>query len=153
MTVTKVKYKDWGFEVDLDLTRQTYKNISVSGAENCICNDCKNYVAYRDKVFSDEIRSLFKDLGIDYKKEVEITLFEILPGGHHHIGGWFHFKGSIKTGKNYRIPLLSGGHIIDLTPITENFSIGFTEGGDLTFFSDKKGLVQVEFMAKIPWVI
>lgn len=153
MTVTKVKYRDWEFEVDRDLTRQTYEKISISGAESCICNDCKNYVAYRDNVFSDEIRTLFDDLGVDYKKEVEITSFETLPNGLHHIGGWFHFKGRVLNGKDYRIPLPSGGHTIDLTAVTDNFSIGFAEGGDLTFFSDKNGLIQVEFMAFIPWVI
>lgn len=153
MTVTKVKYRDWEFEVDRDLTRQTYEKVSISGADSCICNECKNYVAYRDNVFSDEIRTLFDDLGIDYKKEVEITSFEILPNGLHHIGGWFHFKGRVLNGKDYRVPLPSGGHTIDLTAVKDDFSIGFAEGGDLTFFSDKNGLVQVEFMTFIPWVI
>lgn len=153
MTFTKVKYRDWEFEVDRNLTRHTYKNISASGAESCVCNGCKNYVAYRDKIFSDEIRNLFEDLGIDYKKEVEITFFETLSNGLRHIGGWFHFKGRVLTGKDYRIHLPSGGHTTDLTHIAENFSIGFAEGGDLTFFSDKNDLVQVEFMTKIPWII
>ena len=152
MTVTTVRYRDWEFEVDRELTRLTYESVSVSGADSCGCNYCKNYVACRDKVFSDEIKTLFADLGIDYKKEVEITTFETLPDGLH-IGGWFHFKGRVITGKNYRVPLPSGGHIVDLTEITEKFSIGFAEGNDLTHFADKSGLVQVEFMTYIPWVI
>jgi hypothetical protein len=150
MTIAKVRYRDWEFEVDRELTRQTYKKIMDSGADSCACNDCKNYIAYRDGLFSDEIRTLFADLGIDYKKEVEITFFETLPNGLHHIGGWFHFKGRLLKGKDYRVPIQSGGYTIDLTPITEDFSIGFAEGGDLTFFSDKNGLVQVEFMTFIP---
>src|SRR5690554_4326408 len=100
MTVTRVKYRDWEFEVDRVLTRQTDEKISVSGAKSCICNDCKNYVAYRDNVFSDEIRTLFDDLAVDYKKEVEITSFETLPNGLHHIGSWFHFKGRVLNGKD-----------------------------------------------------
>ena len=153
MTVTTVKYRDWEFEVDRDLTRQTYQSVSVSGADSCVCNDCKNYVAFRDKVFSDEIRRLFDDLGIDYKKEVEITSFETLPDGLHHIGGWFHFKGRVIAGKDFRVPLPSGGHTFDLTAITDTFSIGFAVGNDLAHFTDKTGLVQVEFMTYIPWVI
>jgi hypothetical protein len=39
MTVTKIKYKDWEFEVDRELTRQTYDNVALSGADSCICND------------------------------------------------------------------------------------------------------------------
>lgn len=154
MIVTTVKYKDWVFEVESELTRQTYNGVSVSGAESCDCNECKNYVAYRDKVFSNETKSLFNNLGIDYKKELEITSLEILPDGLHHIGGWFHFKGRILSGLNYRDPISnSTGFTYDLTKVADNFSIGFTVGNDLAHFADKAGLVQVEFMTYIPWVI
>lgn len=154
MTVTTVKYRDWEFEVDREFTRLTYESVSVSGADSCVCNDCKNYVTYRDSVFSGEIKRLFEDLGIDYKKEVEITSFETLPGGLQHIGGWFHFKGRLVRGKSYRVPIPdSTGFTFDMTEIEDNFSIGFAEGSDLAHFSDKTGLVQVEFMTFIPWVI
>lgn len=148
-----VKYKDWTFEVDRALTQQTYKHISGSGADTCGCNDCRNYVAYRDKVFPGEIIDLFRNLEIDFRKEVEITVWEKLPNGLYHVGGWFHFKGQVLTGKDYRISLSKGSYSIELTKITENFSIGFAEGNALTFFSDKAGLVQVEFATNIPWVI
>lgn len=153
MATTIVKFKDWTFEVDKALTEQTYQNISGSGADTCGCNDCKNYVSYRDKVFSKEIIDLFIELGIDYRKEVEIIRWETLPNGLHHIGGWFHFKGQVLTGKDYRVPLPSGGHTFDLTRIIDNFSIGLAEGSDLTFFEERTGLVQVEFDTNIPWVI
>lgn len=153
MITTFLEYRDWRFAIDRQLTKDTYDKIIESGADSCKCNDCKNYVAYRDKVFPDEVRTLFDDLGIDYKKEVEVVSYEILPNGQHYIGGWFHFKGQVLAGKDYRIPLPSGGYTIDLTEISDNFSIGFAEGSALTFFSDKNGLVQVEFMTSIPWVI
>ena len=154
MNITTVKYREWEFEVERELTRQTYESVSVSGADSCVCNDCKNYVAYRDKVFSNEIKQLFDDLGIDYKKEVEITSFETLPDGLHHIGGWFHFKGRLISGKNYKVPIPNiSGFTLDLTKVEDNFSIGFADGNDLTHFADKTGLVQVEFMTYIPWVI
>ena len=153
MDLIIVKFNDWTFEVDKALTEQAYKTVSGSGADSCGCNDCKNYVAYRDQVFPKEVTALFNELGIDQRREVEITTWRILPNGLHHIGGWFHFKGKILSGKDSRVLLSSGGHTIDLTLITDNFSIGFTAGNDLTFFEDKTGLVQVEFDTKIPWVI
>jgi len=153
MTNTIVRFQNWIFEVDKALTEKTYNNISGSGADTCGCNDCKNYVAFRDKVFPAEVIELFNDLGIDYRKEVEITYYDTLPNGLHHIGGLFHFKGKVLAGKDYRVPLPLGGHTFDLTRITENFSIGFAEGNDLTFFEDKTGLVQIEFDTSIPWII
>ena len=153
MTLTIVKFKDWTFEVDKTLTEQTYRSISGSGADTCTCSDCKNYVAYRDNVFPTDIIQLFGDLGVEFKKEVELTTWEILPNGLHHIGGWFHFKGHVLSGKDYRVSLPSGGHTFDLTKVTDNFSIGFAESNDLTFFEDKTGLVQIEFDTTIPWVI
>lgn len=154
MAIELVKYRDWVFEVDKELTRQTYQKVTGSGADTCVCNDCKNYVAYRDKVFPDEINQLFTDLGVDYKKEVEITSFEKLPNGLHHVGGWFHFKGRVLEGKDYRLPFPDGnGFTFDLTKVFDDFSIGFSSGSDLAFFEDKQGLVQIEFDTNIPWVI
>ena len=60
------------------------------------------------RFFPKEVIELFGELGIDYRKEIEITTWEILPNKPYHIGGWFHFKG--------------------------NFSIVFPEGNALTFF-------------------
>jgi hypothetical protein len=153
MATTILNFRDWTFEVDKELTEQTYMTVPGSGADTCGCNDCKNYVAYREKVFPKEVIKLFNELGIDFRKEVEITTWEVLLNRLHHIGGWFHFKGRIVTGKDYRVHLVQGGHTFDLTPITDNFSIGFGEGNDLTFFEEKTGLVQVEFDTNIPWVI
>lgn len=154
MTTVIVKFKDWVFEVDQRLTRQTYQEISNSGAEMCGCNDCKNYVAYREKVFPADIIRLFDDLGIDYKKEVEITAWEKVPNGLHHIGGWFHFKGKILEGKDYRVPHTDGkGFTFDLTQIDDNFFMGFGPGSALSFFGDRTDLIQVEFDTTIPWVI
>jgi hypothetical protein len=123
---------------------------AASGAETCECNDCKNYVTHRDKIFPEEVLELFNQLGIDYKKEVEIISYETLSNGLHHIGGWFHFKGRLLGGKDYRVPFSSGAFTVDLTVIAEDFSIGFAEGNALTFFANKSGLVQIEFETKIP---
>ena len=148
-----VKYLDWIFEVDKTLTEKTYKNIPQSGADICICNDCKNYVAYRDKVFPDEIMQLLKELGLDFRKEVEVTSYETLPNGLHHIGGWFHFKGELLAGQDCSTPLPSGGYNLNLTNIDGDFSIGFFRSSSLTFFEKTEGLIQVEFETSIPWVI
>ena len=153
MSITKLKYKDWEFEVERELTIQTYEGVASGGSDTCICNDCKNYIATRDKVFPNDNLDLFEKLGKNYKKEVEISHWNKIENGLCHIGGWFHFKGKVLSGKNYKIQLPQGGFTFDLTKISENFSIGFSEGNDLTFFGDKTGLVQIEFDTFIPWII
>jgi len=92
-------------------------------------------------------------LGIDYRKEVEITSWEKLPNGLYNIGGWFQFKGRVLKGKDYRIPLGGNGYTHDLTQVDDNFSIGFGEASALAHFSDTTGLVHIEFKTSIPWVI
>ena len=153
MAITTLSYQKWKLAVDKELTQNTYATVAGSSADACVCNDCKNYIAYREQVFPAEIRTLFTELGIDYRKEVETFRYEILPNGLHHIAGWFHFKGQVLAGPNYQEPLPSGGHTIHLTHITDTFAIGFAEGSSLAYFEDKAGLVQVEFEAHIPWVL
>ena len=150
MTIVRVNYKDWIFEVNKQLTEDTYAKIMCSGSEGCDCDDCKNYLAFRDSVFPAEVHNLFNDLGIDYRKEVEILSYETLPNGLHCVGGWFHFKGRIVSGKDCRVPLLGGGNTLNLTKISDNFEIGFAEYSGLTYFENKDDLVQIEFITYIP---
>src|SRR5690606_11620578 len=99
-----------------------------------------------------EIKALFKELGIDYKKECEAWHYCKDDLDRHRYSGWFHFKGSFKG-----IDCISQSNeltsTIDLIPINEYFSLGFCYNNQLAFFEDKEGLVQVEFDAKTPWTI
>lgn len=147
-----VKFKDWKFEVDKALTVETYSRVAKGGAESCLCSDCENYIQNREKVFPEEVKSLFSDLGIDYNKEVEILSYQILPNGLHHIAGWFHFKGKLIEGKNCKKDIENEVSQIELTDIGNNFSIGFCEQNSLTFFENKEELIQIEFETYIPWV-
>ncbi|MGJ1409109.1 hypothetical protein ACR78Z_05495 [Sphingobacterium thalpophilum] len=81
-----------------------------------------------------EIKLLFEDLGIDYKKECEVWHYCNDELGDHRYSGWFHFKGSFQD-KNYVSQTNEICPIIDLVPINENFSIGFSENNKLTSLS------------------
>ncbi|MBW8359734.1 MAG: hypothetical protein K0M63_08055 [Weeksellaceae bacterium] len=93
MNEIQVKYRDWELFSDRETTEQTYSEFENSGAESCGCDYCKNYIAQRETVFPDDIKELFKKLGIDYMKEIEISEFAKLENGLHYYNGWFHFKG------------------------------------------------------------
>jgi hypothetical protein len=141
-----VKYRDWEFEVNKELTLDTYNKVLQGGAEECICGDCKNYLIHRENIFPTEVKELFYELGVDYKKDVEVFTYfqnEI----ETQLGGWFHFKGRIIRGVDYRNKLVNGGYSIDFTDIGNNFSIAFGHDNALTYFEDKDGLVQIEFIS------
>ncbi|MFZ1676849.1 MAG: hypothetical protein WAT91_06230, partial [Saprospiraceae bacterium] len=75
MSKLNLKYRIWNFEVDILSTVKTYENLSGGGADTCECYDCKNYVAYRENVYPDEVLQLFNKLGIDYRKDVEVDAY------------------------------------------------------------------------------
>ncbi len=55
MISVTVKYKDWGFEVDKELTEQTYKKVSGSEADTCTCHNCKNHVHFVTRFFQTKL--------------------------------------------------------------------------------------------------
>ena len=153
MGYTKFKYRDWEIEVDKKATQYLYSNFKHSSSESCGCAHCINYIKNIAIVFPVEIQNLFDNLGIDKKKELEVSHMARLNNDLHYYCGWFHFKGNFK-GKDYSIPLQNGnGRTLELEPITNEFGIGFTKKICNPAFEDKTELVQVEFECKIPWVI
>ncbi len=148
-TVTII-FKEWELVVDRQQTILTYDKVAIGGPESCGCNDCKNFINNRETIYPDEVKKLFINLGVDYKKECEVCHYCQQDDGLHYYGGWFHFKGKFK-GKDCTVPTGSGGFTFDLTPINDTFSMGFRYDNALTFFSNKENLVQIEFDAKTPW--
>jgi hypothetical protein len=147
-----IKFKDWTLIVDEELTKSTYQKAEIGSADSCVCNECKNYSAYRENVFPEEIKKLFSEIGIDFKKESEITRYCRQKNGLHFYGGWFHFKGEF-IGKNCEIKSVENSFTLELIKISENFSLGFRLSSALSFFEDKNNLVQIEFETEIPWVL
>lgn len=147
-----IKFRNWELIVNDELTKSTYEKVEIGNADSCVCNECKNYSNYRKNVFPEEIKNLFIEIGIDYRKESEVTRYCKQNNGLHLYGGWFHFKGEF-IGKNCEVPVRENSFIFELTKIEENFSIGFRNDNALSFFEDGKNLVQIEFETEIPWTI
>jgi hypothetical protein len=152
MIKTRITYRNWNIEVDKKLTQQEYSDIDKPSAESCGCENCLNYIENRSNIFPNEVKELFKELGADFNKEIEISHMARLENGLHYYSGWFHFIGNFK-GKDCSIPLPSGGSTIELTQLTNNFGIGFTNAKTLSVFKTDEDLVQIEFDCKIPWTI
>ncbi len=78
---------------ELEATRDIYARIAYGGAETCNCQPCRNYRLVRDEAYPPEFRTLLEELGIDYRKELEVYFGVPLPGGKYLYEGWFCFAG------------------------------------------------------------
>ncbi|MHA7100678.1 hypothetical protein [Roseivirga pacifica] len=152
MKEIQVDYRGWRLYSDKEKTEQAYKEFEHSGAESCACDYCKNFIAQRETLFPEEIKELLREVGVDYKKEIDVSELARLENGLHYYIGWFQFKGDFK-GKDCTVSLSNSGYTFDLTQITDKFSIGFRHDNSLTPFREKEGLVQIEFECHLPWVL
>jgi hypothetical protein len=149
----KVAFREWSFQVDSELTKQTYGKAGAGNSETCPCSQCKNYRSQKDDVFPEEILDLFSTVGIDHLKECEAYEIERLDNGLHRYAGWFRFVGRIEAGNDCKRQIAENSWQVDLSLINDSFKIGFTSGNDLSFFERGTPLVQVEFEMNIHWVI
>ena len=150
-----VSYRDWRFVVDPDRTRAGYSAQEAPDFASC-CDTCENFGRAIEcgRVFPSEVLELFEQLGIDPLKTVEQTEWdEIRPGWHMH-SGWYHFVGELQNGPDAHVPTGENGWSVNLTPITPEFSVGFTRRVALVPAElREEPVVQLEFMAEIPWLL
>jgi len=132
------------YSFDRIATEAAYAKVDRSGAEACVCDACRNYVAVRARLLPECFVSFLKSVGVDPNKEAEAYHMGRVAAGKHFYGGWYHFVGELhKTG--------------DFPPIAA--------GDEFSFFLcranaphlralDGHKLVEVEFEARaVPWVI
>ena len=140
--MTRVHYRDWVFDCDVEGTRKAYEEIPAGGVDTCDCSGCRNFLAQRESAFPKEVLTLFSQLGINYERDAEIYHVCRLDSGMHSYGGWFHFMGSIAEQPN------------GPATISEHFTIDFMVNNALAAKAfEKHKLVQVEITAELPWVL
>lgn len=81
--------------VDSDATRNAYARIARGGADSCNCLACRNYRLVREVAYPAEFRALLDELGVDYRKELEVYFGVPQADGLHHYEGWFCFAGKV----------------------------------------------------------
>lgn len=134
----EVVFRNWKFEVDSELTRKTYEKELKGSSDDCVCEYCENYRLQRENVFPQEAKVLFEDLGIDYRKEVEVSEYGDIEKGLPKYIGWFHFVGRIVDGEDCKKLFDENHWKINLVEINDNFKIGFTKDNSLSFFLRKE---------------
>lgn len=143
----------WTIQCDPDATRQAFSRVPLGSPEACSCSDCLNFAASRVRAYPSEVLLIFDELGIDSRKESEIWHTHRDESGLHHYGGFFHFIGTIQSGRDVMVKM-NGYGTYDFEGIGEYFEWGLASETALvpepfTGFP----VTQLEFAARIPWVI
>jgi hypothetical protein len=112
-----------------------------------------NFAAARFQAYPSQARALFEQLGIESSKEAETWRMCRDEKGLHLYGGFFHFVGSIESGKDAVVFVNQTG-TFELEKINESFEYGFTSNVHLlpTSFEGNQ-VVQLEFQTRTTWVL
>jgi hypothetical protein len=143
----------WTIQCDPEGTRVAFSLVPIGSPESCGCNDCLNFAAARDRAYSSAALAIFNQLGIDSQKESEIWHTHRDETGLHHYGGFFHFLGTIESGRDVMVKM-NGYSTYDFEMIGEHFEWGLRAETALVPEAFAGGPVtQLEFTTRIPWVI
>ena len=149
-----IRFGRWEVACDAEATRKAYAAVPIGGPEECGCEPCKNFGTARAQIYTLDVLALLEKLGISSNREVEVYHMGRLESGRHLYGGWFHFAGSILAGSDAAKQIAKNVWKPDLEGIGEYFNLGFSSRLGLVrkpFI--ELPLVQLEFTAKVPWVL
>jgi hypothetical protein len=152
--VTTVAYARWVLEVDARQTALTYSKISGGGADECGCQGCLNFARARERVYPASVLKLFHELGVDFRREAEVTHQRGLPGHLHSYDGWFHCVGHLTTGRDGWREVAPRSYVPDVEEVDDSFALAFSNRYAPAHEAfEGLPLVQVFFLAKVPWLL
>ena len=146
----RIKVGGYVLEIDVNQTRQFYEKHHFI-TEDCDCDYCANYILACD-TFSSEVKHLFNILGIDPRKEGEISEYIENDDGTHLYSALYHIVGKIID--RTELQLLTNSEKGVSIPNCDEVEIDFNEK-DLDLVPDDfpKPTVQFEIQLNIPWLL
>jgi hypothetical protein len=124
----KVKFDRWTVSVDIDATAAAYARLEKGDAQSCGCEDCRNWIDQRAKVFPVAFVDLLRDLGIDPLKETEVSDYgaSLVPGFNLYTGEYL-FIGELIEGPDC-FAVQPGGkdYSLELLPVFGDLKIGLS---------------------------
>lgn len=147
--VDLIKVGRYLIEIDVNQTKSFYEKHHFI-TEDCCCAYCTYYTLACDE-FSPEIKNLFNLLGIDPRKEGEISEYMVNEDGTHLYGAFYHIVGKIIDAPQLYTPTNSENEFSTLN--LNRIEIGFSEELDLIPDSFPKPTVQFEIQLNIPWLL
>jgi hypothetical protein len=150
-----VRVGRWLLRPDVEQTIKAHSKLTVSGAQKCGCSGCANFDAARPQLLKGPLGGVLTQLGISPPWEVEVYELGRAAGGLHQYGGWFHFVGTIESGRGAWRSIGDGSvKTADFEPLSSTLSVGFhTDAAQIRPPFKGLPLVQLEISAELPWVI
>lgn len=97
---------------DREATSNMYSKIETGFPEKCGCAECLQFIQMREKFYSPELKELLSKLGVDYKKEADVTKFSDAADQWE---GFYNFVGEVKGGEE-EILDIAGNQFVDFNP-------------------------------------
>ncbi len=149
------EFGQYKVDIDVEKTKQFYGG-AQSVSSQCSCDNCHNFEKAVDG-FSPTVKEVFFNIGVDMKKVCECYVMDdnydtatSLYGGFYHVCGTLVEGESVwkKTGDNT-------AHLNDekMFSVEPGFKISFWEEINLLEDDFPLPVIELEFMAEIPWVL
>ena len=124
---------------------QAHEKIN-SGAEGCGCEDCRWFVMNRGTILNDKFKDILNEMGVDYKKDIEITCDDF-SANEKRYSGWYHAHGEIIAGPKCKFTKVDNVKVEQLSyvSIDPNFEILLVEKDDLAHKDFPRPILQIEF--------
>ena len=144
----------WVIKYDADSTRKVYEHIPDGDADGCVCEFCLNFAAAREKIYPNDIRTLFDRIGIDYKKESEVFHCNKENSGLHCYSGEFCFVGIAENTEEAYELSEDRANVLTFEDDSQNFVWSFSAKATrhLSVFEDKP-IATFLFAARVPWTL
>lgn len=143
---TGISIGPWLVSAEAEATRLVYRRIERSPADECVCDYCKNFVAVRSEAYPPEVIAAFELVGIDWRKELEISHYGGLPSGLYVYEGSFQFAGQLESGPDSQTSKQTNFH-----RLTSRFEIGVLQIEKASSPFSELPVIQVEFSVELPW--
>ena len=147
-------FDNYVVDIDVEKTRQTYKELPLI-TQGCACDGCQNFEKAVD-ILPKTVRTFFDTLGVDLKKIVECYVNCKNEDGTLLYGGFCHVCGTLLQGKSAWVSLSEthSYYHTDLTyPVDNHFHLSFQEECLMVEEQFEAPILQIEFVANIPWVL
>ncbi|WJY27537.1 MULTISPECIES: hypothetical protein [Sporosarcina] len=118
--------------------------------EDCGCSYCANYRLACDH-FPQEIQDLFDVLGIDPRKEGEVSEVGVNADGTHLYVAFYHLVGEILAGPG-PYPAVGGEHDVRFV-CPDRVEMDFSDELDLVPDNFPQPAVQFEIQLNVPWLL